>query len=47
VAFLLHEGEIENRELLRYLNRLSSACFVLELIENQAHGRANPTLARG
>jgi cob(I)alamin adenosyltransferase len=33
VAELLHQGEIENRELLRYLNRLSSFCFVLELQE--------------
>jgi cob(I)alamin adenosyltransferase len=47
VALLLHEGEIENRELLRYLNRLSSACFVLELLENQTFGKANPTLAKG
>jgi cob(I)alamin adenosyltransferase len=35
VAQLLHAGEIENADLLRYLNRLSSLCFVLELVENQ------------
>jgi cob(I)alamin adenosyltransferase len=35
VAHLLHADEIENVELLRYLNRLSSLCFVLELMENQ------------
>lgn len=35
VAELLASGEIENQELLRYLNRLSSLCFVLELAENQ------------
>ncbi len=35
VAELLDNEELENRELLRYLNRLSSLCFVLELAENQ------------
>ncbi len=46
VAQLLHDNEIENRELLRYLNRLSSLCFVLELWENQAAGNASQTLAK-
>lgn len=46
LAQLLHNQEIENPELLRYLNRLSSLCFVLELFENQAAGQANPTLAK-
>jgi cob(I)alamin adenosyltransferase len=46
LAQLLHNLEIENPELLRYLNRLSSLCFVLELFENQAGGQANPTLAK-
>jgi cob(I)alamin adenosyltransferase len=32
--------ELTNTELLRYLNRLSSLCFVLELLENQAAGRS-------
>jgi cob(I)alamin adenosyltransferase len=36
VAGLLHTGEIENAELVRYLNRLSSLCFILELLENQS-----------
>ncbi len=45
VAKLLHEEELENTELLRYLNRLSSLCFVLELLENQAGGKGPPTLA--
>ncbi len=40
-------GELENPELLRYLNRLSSLCFVLELLENQQAGTGNPTLAKG
>lgn len=47
VAQLLHSGEIENVELLRYLNRLSSLCFVLELLENQAQGKSQTTLAKG
>ena len=39
VAGLLHSGELENPDLLRYLNRLSSLCFVLELVENKAAGQ--------
>lgn len=31
--------QLSNPELLRYLNRLSSLCFVLELLENQKAGR--------
>ena len=46
VAQLIHAGEIENGELLRYLNRLSSLCFVLELLENGAAGQAT-SLAKG
>lgn len=46
VAELLHSGELENAELLRYLNRLSSLCFVLELLENQAAGSPQTTLAK-
>jgi cob(I)alamin adenosyltransferase len=46
LARLLHDHEIENGELLRYLNRLSSLCFILELVENQTAGRAKPTLAK-
>jgi len=45
-AKLLHENQIENAELLRYLNRLSSLCFVLELLENQVAGNRTHTLAR-
>lgn len=45
VAHLLHLKMIENIELLRYMNRLSSLCFVLELLENQAAGIERPTLA--
>ena len=39
VAELLHEGLIENPDLLRYLNRLSSLCFILEVWENQQAGK--------
>ena len=46
VAQLLHEQIIENPFLLIYLNRLSSLCFVLELLENQAYGQQTPTLAK-
>ncbi len=45
VAELLLEKTIENGALLRYLNRLSSLAFVLELFENQHAGR-NTTLAK-
>ncbi len=41
VAELLERGEIGNRLLLQYLNRLSSLCFALELLENRQAG--NPT----
>jgi len=46
VTELHARGEVESNELLRYLNRLSSLCFVMELWENQAAGRDRPTLAR-
>lgn len=46
VAQLVHTGLLENDECLRYLNRLSSLCFVLELLENKAAGKSSPTLAR-
>ncbi|UCD98717.1 MAG: cob(I)yrinic acid a,c-diamide adenosyltransferase [Chloroflexota bacterium] len=36
VSELLHAGEIENQQILPYLNRLSSLCFVLELLENNS-----------
>jgi cob(I)alamin adenosyltransferase len=47
VVELVHSGDIENAELIKYLNRLSSLCFVLELQENQAAGRVKTTLAKG
>ncbi len=39
VVLLFDEGQIHNPDLQRYLNRLSSLCFVLELLENQISGK--------
>lgn len=47
VAELWHKKILQNQEILRYLNRLSSLCFVLELLENQAAGKTSATLAKG
>lgn len=46
LAELVHRGDIENPELLHYLNRLSSLCFVLELFETQVVAKSGPTLAK-
>ncbi len=46
VAGLFHQSLLANLHLLRYLNRLSSLCFVLELRENQVAGKAKTTLAK-
>lgn len=46
VVRLVREGSLSNRELLRYLNRLSSLCFVLELYENAAAGQGRQTLMK-
>jgi cob(I)alamin adenosyltransferase len=45
MAELLDRGESSNRLLLQYLNRLSSLCFTLELLENQ-HAGNSTTLAK-
>lgn len=47
VSGLVRSGEVENAQLLRYLNRLSSLCFVLALWENQRSGVDRPSLAKG
>ena len=39
VVALYHAGGFENTEVLRYLNRLSSLCFVLELLEHAQAGQ--------
>ncbi len=41
VVELFDAEEIKNPDLQRYLNRLSSLCFVLELLENQSRGEKN------
>lgn len=46
VERLFFDDVLTNSEILRYLNRLSSLCFVLELLENTESGKANPTLAK-
>ena len=45
VVELFDAEEVKNPDLQRYLNRLSSLCFVLELLENQAAGHKT-TLAK-
>ena len=46
VVALFDAGEVTNEHLQRYLNRLSSLCFVLELVENRAAGKPT-SLAKG
>ena len=46
VAELHLGGEIENKNVIRYLNRLSSLCFVLELQENQRNNSTELSLAK-
>ena len=45
VVDLFDLNELTNPDLQRYLNRLSSLCFVLELVENKAAGHTT-TLAK-
>jgi cob(I)alamin adenosyltransferase len=45
VVNLFDDEEVVNADLQRYLNRLSSLCFVLELLENQ-HAGKKTTLAK-
>jgi cob(I)alamin adenosyltransferase len=45
VAELIDTGETKNLTLLQYLNRLSSLCFALEILENQTSGH-DTTLAK-
>ncbi len=43
----LHRSDqLENTGLLQYINRLSSLCFVLELLENQINEGSSSTLAK-
>jgi cob(I)alamin adenosyltransferase len=45
VARLVDQREVENRQLLRYLNRASSLCFLLILVSYHRTGIA-PTMAK-
>jgi len=45
VARLVDQREVENRQLLRYLNRASSLCFLLILVSYRRKGIA-PTMAK-
>jgi cob(I)alamin adenosyltransferase len=46
VARLLHKGDLENGEVLRYLNRLSSLLFALARYEDMQAGVEHPTFAK-
>ncbi len=46
LAEIVHRGDVKNSELLKYMNRLSTLLFFLELSENQAAGVTQPTLAK-
>ena len=46
VVHLVHDGLVENIQLVRYLNRLSSLLFVLSLHENAQAGIDRATLAK-
>ncbi len=43
---LIDSNVIENKELIKYINRLSSLLFVLELYENQISGKGKQTLVK-
>jgi cob(I)alamin adenosyltransferase len=43
VVELYHSGGLENLAILAYLNRLSSLCFALELLENHQDGYSTRT----
>jgi cob(I)alamin adenosyltransferase len=45
LALLIDQGEVENPQLLRYLNRASSICFLLILVSNH-RGGVTPTMAK-
>jgi len=46
LSSMLHQGDLENSELLRYLNRVSSLCFVLELWETNTSSDSPITSAK-
>jgi cob(I)alamin adenosyltransferase len=46
VVELTHAGDVQNSNLVRYLNRASNLCYALELYENIQSGQSRPTLAK-
>jgi cob(I)alamin adenosyltransferase len=46
LAYLYHQKQVDSADLLHYLNRLSSLCFVLELLENQISGAQKSSIAK-
>ncbi len=46
LAKLFHSGELENRALLGYINRLSTLCYVLEMNELYHQNGQAPTPAK-
>jgi cob(I)alamin adenosyltransferase len=46
VSELFSLGEIQNKEILRYLNRLSTFCFIVELFVNCQEGSMKPILSK-
>ena len=46
VVELYNQGRIKNKQILSYLNRFSTLCFVLEIREGQSAGGAAPILAK-
>lgn len=46
VAELIERGDLQNQQVLRYLNRLSSLCFVMELETIQNQAQTSPTMAK-
>jgi cob(I)alamin adenosyltransferase len=43
---LADEGRLDNEQVIRYLNRLSSLCFALSILEDRAATSESPTLAK-
>ena len=44
---LVQRGDVQNPEILRYINRLSSLCFLFGLLETKTAGVTKITLALG
>jgi cob(I)alamin adenosyltransferase len=46
VARIFHGGLMKNNDILRYINRLSSLCYILEIYETKQGGKKIPTRAK-